>query len=114
MIRLLAERPHKKVWWIKDNATGVVTIQETWDEEPLLDYVPVLSDMPPSKEFRMIALVPGHILSKSIVEGWGKKRWRKWYEDSDYARFRVNEDTIWRTKKKLKTTEPVRLPRLIA
>jgi hypothetical protein len=110
---LLDQRPGKKVWWIK-NADGTTTIQEQWDEEPLLNYVPILSDMPPSSEFRLIALVPGHILSKSIIEGWDQAAWRKWYNDSDYAKFRVKEDTVWRAKRKLKTTETTRLKRLLA
>lgn len=59
--------------------------------EPIIEKAKMLSEMSPGKEFRHAAIIPKHVLDKSMREGWfhDKAKWKAWANDPANKAFRT-------------------------
>ena len=48
-----------------------------------------MSDLQPSKDWKLSAVIPQFVLDQSLRENWSKKDWKKWANNHDNKAFRV-------------------------
>lgn len=75
---------------------GTVGIEEEYDENPILEHVRAMKDLPLSKEITPFMEVPYSLKARAIREGWDNDRdqWRRVMNDADYKYLRVWEGRV--------------------
>lgn len=66
-------------------------IETKQDCEGIVEAAKIMSDMPHSKDFKPVALIPQEVLNQAFLEGWfeDKERWKRWANDPDNRDFRI-------------------------
>lgn len=66
-------------------------IKTSQDCAGVIEHNKILADLPPGKDFRLMASVPIIFADQAIREGWfnDDDRWNKFLNDPDYRAFRV-------------------------
>jgi len=77
----------------EDGKQYIVTKQ---DCEGIVEAAKLMSEMPQSKDFRLVAVIPEEVLNQAMLEGWfhDKARWRQWANDPDNRAFRVTQGRL--------------------
>lgn len=64
-------------------------IETVYGHDRALAAAKLISELPPGKDFRHAAVIPGDVLDRSIREHWVVDDWKKWANDSDNRDFRT-------------------------
>jgi hypothetical protein len=80
----------RKVTYAEED--GVKYIETKQDCEGLVAAARAMSEMPQSKDFKLVAVIPEEVLNQAFLEGWfeDKERWKRWANDPDNRAFRVS------------------------
>jgi len=64
-------------------------VETVYNHDRALEAAKLISELPPSKEFRHAAVIPPDVLDRSIREQWVSTDWKKWANNSDNRNFRT-------------------------
>lgn len=75
---------------------GKTYIQTKQDCQSIVDAAKAMSELPQSKDFKHVAIIPQEVINQAMLEGWfhDKARWKKWANDPDNRAFRVTEGRL--------------------
>lgn len=80
-----------EVAYFDEERPNDLLIKTFQDMDPLVEKAKVLSDQPPGKDLRHVAVIPMTVLDQAMREGWlnDKKAWKKWANDGANRGFRT-------------------------
>ena len=87
--RLLSWSEGKQEVFSYDQHDKTVTIEHKEDVEPLIKVAKDMSELKPSKDWKLSAVIPQFVLDQSFREKWTQKDWKKWANNHDNKPFRV-------------------------
>lgn len=90
-----ADPVSRRVTWYAEE-DGRQYIQTKQDCESIVKAAKAMSELPQSKDFKHVAIIPQEVLNQAMLEGWfhDKARWKAWANDPDNRAFRVTEGRL--------------------
>ena len=75
--RLLSRSQGKEEIFSYDQHDKTFTIEHKEDVQPLIEIAKDFSDLQPSKDWKLSAVIPQFVLDQSLRENWSKKGLKK-------------------------------------
>lgn len=86
-----ADADDRRLTIYHEMGNGKNLIETRQDVTHIVEAAKILSDVPPGKDFRHVAVIPKAVMDQAMIEGWfhDKAAWKKWANDPDNRDFRV-------------------------
>jgi hypothetical protein len=68
-----------------------VYIKTEYENDSVLEAAKQMSELPPGKDLRHVAVIPQEVLDRAYIEGWfhDRKAWKKWANDPNNKHLRT-------------------------
>lgn len=90
----MVEDSRRKIIYHEED--GKKFIEQRQDVEHIVEAAKVLSNEPPGKDFRRVALIPESELNRAFLEGWfhDAEAWKRWANDPGNRAYRTWEGRL--------------------
>lgn len=81
-------------WYAEEDGRKFIQTQQ--DCEGIVKAAKAMSDMPHSKDFKPVALIPQEVLNQAFIEGWFEDpiAWKRWANDPANRDFRITTGRV--------------------
>ena len=81
-------------WYAEEDGQKYIVTRQ--DCDGIVKAAKAMSEMPHSKDFKPVALIPEEVLNRAYLEGWfhDKQAWKRWANDPDNRAFRITEGRV--------------------